>query len=83
MDPAYGATTYVTAPLGRIIDAGVTMNRHYNSRPYGVRRGMVIHELGHVLGLRHDTRTGSVMYPWLYTTHVTYYDARLLRLLYS
>lgn len=82
MPAAYIATTYVTAPRGQIIDAGVTMNRRYNPWSYGFRRGALTHELGHALGLRHDSNAGSVMYPWLYTTRVTAYDARLLRRLY-
>lgn len=81
-DYSYAATTYVTATQGRIIDAGVTVNRRYNPWPWVTRKGTIVHELGHVLGLRHDTRSTSVMYPTLYTTRVTAYDAGLLRRLY-
>lgn len=45
---------------GRVLSADVTLNSDAASK---MRYRIVIHELGHVLGLAHDRRQDSIMYP--------------------
>lgn len=80
----YDGQTFVVARHGYLLAANVSLCSRALGDSYAKRREIVIHELGHALGLNHDTRTTSIMWPW---THAQYapsaYDYRLVARLYA
>lgn len=51
-------------PLGRVIREDVGPDSVGIERRPPTQREVVVHEVGHVLGLGHSTRATSVMHPW-------------------
>jgi hypothetical protein len=70
-------------PGGVLTYARVVMNREYNRFPSYFRQAAMVHELGHAIGLFHETSTGSVMWPATYRTWPSAYDFGLVRRAYS
>lgn len=80
----YDGQTFPLAIHGYLVTANIHLCPRALGYSYAKRREIVLHELGHALGLQHDTRSTSIMWPW---THVQYapssYDYALIARLYA
>lgn len=66
-----GFTTW-TAPFGRTLEAHSTANRHYlDAASVGRKKVVFLHELGHGLGLAHETKTTKLV---MFTSGKTAYN---------
>jgi hypothetical protein len=82
-----GVTDVTWDKAGRIRRAEVYLATRSPSsgRPFTVdaRRAIVLHEIGHALGLPHSSRPGDVMFPVATATELSDRDRFSLRLLYE
>lgn len=76
---AYIGTVYYAYSNGIIYSAKITMNRRFNSSSYWLRKGATVHELGHAIGLNHDTYKTSVMYYRVSRSSPSSYDYGVVR----
>jgi len=82
-----GATDVTWDKFGRVhrVTVYLALRSPSTGRPFApeARRAIVLHELGHALGLPHSSHADDVMYPIATTTSLTDRDRFSLRLLYE